>query len=77
MGRKNSSKGDFLSPHAGLGWLDDQTHGFTVGYYLPHLRRWVAGAAATKTRRLPTLVARGLQKIFDERLHNSNSLVVQ
>jgi len=41
MGRKKLSTGNFLSPHLGLGWLDDQTHGFTVGYYLSRLRRWV------------------------------------
>jgi hypothetical protein len=29
----------FLSPLPGLWSLDDQTHGFTVGYYLPRLRR--------------------------------------
>jgi hypothetical protein len=30
----------FCRPRRGFGGFDDDTHGFTVGYYLPRLRRW-------------------------------------
>jgi hypothetical protein len=41
MGRKRFAPVGFLSPLPGLGWFDDNTHGFTVGYYLSRLRRFI------------------------------------
>ena len=46
MGRKRFARVGFLSPLPGLGGFGDDTHGFTVGYYLSRLRRWVCRAEA-------------------------------
>jgi hypothetical protein len=40
MGRKNFRRFVFCRPCRGLDGLVALTHGFTVGYYLSHLRRW-------------------------------------
>jgi len=37
--RKSTAKNSFAPSGAGL-FGDVNTHGFTVGYYLPRLRRW-------------------------------------
>ena len=50
MGRKRFAPVGFLPPLPGLWSLDDQTHGFTVGYYLPRLRHWGDGARGARTR---------------------------
>jgi hypothetical protein len=39
-GAKEIGVGFFCRPCRDLDGCDDQTHGFTVGYYLTRLRRW-------------------------------------
>jgi len=47
--RKTTAKNSFAPSGAGL-FGDVETHGFTVGYYLPRLRRWgMARATPEKT----------------------------
>ncbi len=40
MGRQKTTGGKFLRPLRGWIGYGVATHGFTMGYFLPRLRRW-------------------------------------
>ena len=77
MGRKKFTLLIFCRPCRGLKFFGDQTHGFTVGCFLPRLRRWgrpvlnptrMAGKSSSRSAAQST--AAGFGKIHAQKMNS-------